>query len=56
MSAFPFRVNWAIAYLAGWFWMLETLYFGFNWEPNSAAEVVCDGFTPVITDTYEKAD
>lgn len=43
MRYFPFPVNWPIAYLAAWFWLCETLYFGLNWTPDSAAEVIADG-------------
>jgi len=43
MKVFPLPINWPIAYLAGWFWLLETLYFGFNWMPESAAEILADG-------------
>lgn len=43
MKAFPWPINWPIAYLAGWFWIVETLYFGFNWIPDSAAELLADG-------------
>lgn len=42
-TALPFPVNWPIAYLAFWFWLTETLYFGLNWWPDSVAELLADG-------------
>lgn len=42
-SILPFPVNWPIAYLAFWFWLTETLYFGLNWWPDSIPELIADG-------------
>lgn len=35
-------------FIAIWFWMTETQYFGWNLMPKSDAEVICDGIALVL--------
>ena len=36
-------MNLYISIIAGWFWLLENAYFGWNFLPKSPEEVICDG-------------
>lgn len=42
------RINWWIAFIAIWFWLIETAYFGWNASPGSDAELICDGLALLI--------
>lgn len=34
--------------IAGIYWLSETAYFGWNWSPQSSAEVVADGIAMIL--------
>ena len=36
-------MNWRIASMGLIFSLIETAYFGWNWNPKSGAEVIADG-------------
>lgn len=37
------RVNWSVFFLAVVFSLMANRYFGWNWKPESDAELICDG-------------
>ena len=41
-------MNVPIIVVATVFWMFETHYFGWNMNPQSDAELICDGIVAVI--------
>lgn len=41
-------MNWPVAAVAAWFFLLENSYFGWNFRPMSDAEIICDGLTLLI--------
>ena len=41
-------IDWRIWFIAGFFGLVETAYFGWNLTPQSEAELICDGITFVI--------
>ena len=41
-------MNWTIFAVAIYFWLIENKYFGWNFAPESPAEVICDGIVLAI--------
>ena len=41
-------MNGKIFFIAVFFGLVETAFFGWNFFPQSAAEVVCDGITMIL--------
>ena len=41
-------MNYYILYLSGIFMYIENSYFGWNFEPQSDAELICNGITCLI--------
>ena len=41
-------MNWWIVFFSVSFGLMETAYFGWNFTPQSDAEMICDGITILI--------
>jgi len=42
-------INWRVFWLGQAWWIFETWHFGWNFAPQSDAEIVCDGIVALIT-------